>query len=280
MPYPLEKLAYGLRRRLRELTTRSEAYAFQIAAPNLAGLQPIQKVQILSKARFLIDENNELQKDFSPQYSAQTDSQELPLYIVSDELAFENFTLNDKMTPLLDDLQLIPKRVYFTDCILDNEFIQRFVNSIHDPIKNIDFYPCTLPSENAAKLLLNSPAFGALEEFTVMEPAFPSVSWWIDAFVETKCTSLKLFSADEAMLTTFNINPDNFLKFFKAQCDEFKMYFGIAEESDKPLTLELLKNLLNTHFEGDDPDKDKFVCLHFGDEDDDSFFTLRAEYDV
>uniref|UniRef100_A0A7E4UQM2 Phage protein n=1 Tax=Panagrellus redivivus TaxID=6233 RepID=A0A7E4UQM2_PANRE len=47
MPYPLEKLQYGLRRRLRELATPAEAYSFQIAAPNYNGFQPIQKVQFV-----------------------------------------------------------------------------------------------------------------------------------------------------------------------------------------------------------------------------------------
>uniref|UniRef100_A0A7E4UQD4 DUF4224 domain-containing protein n=1 Tax=Panagrellus redivivus TaxID=6233 RepID=A0A7E4UQD4_PANRE len=47
MPYPLEKLQYGLRRRLRELATPAEAHALQIAAHDYSGLQPIQKIRVV-----------------------------------------------------------------------------------------------------------------------------------------------------------------------------------------------------------------------------------------
>uniref|UniRef100_A0A7E4W7W3 SHSP domain-containing protein n=1 Tax=Panagrellus redivivus TaxID=6233 RepID=A0A7E4W7W3_PANRE len=60
MPFPLEKLQYGLRRRLRELAYPTEASALQLAAPNYSGLQPIQKVKLTDEVEFYIDKESNL----------------------------------------------------------------------------------------------------------------------------------------------------------------------------------------------------------------------------
>uniref|UniRef100_A0A7E4WC43 DUF38 domain-containing protein n=1 Tax=Panagrellus redivivus TaxID=6233 RepID=A0A7E4WC43_PANRE len=213
MPYPLENLQYGLRRRLRELATRSEAYAFQIAAPNYYGFQPIQKVRLLTQAVFVKNEENNLEKILYPEQPKN--SHEIPLYVVSNKLTFEKFTPDFKLSTILNDFRFEPKYLEFHDCRLDEMFIQSFVNNVTDPIKCVSLCPSSFSSENGAKMLSNSPAFRALESFTVMEPMFPSLAWWIKAFVKKKCTSLKEFNVHFAKLSVFEIDKEVLIKFIK-----------------------------------------------------------------
>uniref|UniRef100_A0A7E4VY41 Uncharacterized protein n=1 Tax=Panagrellus redivivus TaxID=6233 RepID=A0A7E4VY41_PANRE len=213
MPYPLEKLQYGLRRRLRELATQSETYALQIAAPNYSGFQPVQKVRSLTRAVFVKNEENNLEKILYP--VQPQNSHEMQLYIVSNKLTFENFTPDFKLSTILDNFWFAPKNVQFYDCRLDEIFIQSFVNVVKNAIQQISFWPSSFTSKNGAKMLSNSPAFSALESFTVMEPMLPSVDWWIKVFVEKKCFSLKEFNVHNAPLSVFDIDKEVLLKFIK-----------------------------------------------------------------
>uniref|UniRef100_A0A7E4VNH8 Amidohydro-rel domain-containing protein n=1 Tax=Panagrellus redivivus TaxID=6233 RepID=A0A7E4VNH8_PANRE len=66
MPYPLLKLPYGLRCRLRELSTPMEAYSLQIAVGHqLDGLKPIQRVLKAEQVHIFAD--GVYVKDYTPQ---------------------------------------------------------------------------------------------------------------------------------------------------------------------------------------------------------------------
>uniref|UniRef100_A0A7E4USU6 RNA-directed DNA polymerase from mobile element jockey-like n=1 Tax=Panagrellus redivivus TaxID=6233 RepID=A0A7E4USU6_PANRE len=216
MPYPLEKLQYGLRRRLRELTTRSEAYDLQIAAPNYYGFQPIQKIQTLQHARFKINKNNRLKLLLKTDHYTRAKTNNLPLlYIVSEQLAFQNFTPNHKFSLIPDNFRFAPKMLLLYDCLLDETFIRSFLNAVNNPIQSIDLYPSSFTTENAAKMLCESTLFSALEEFTVQEPTYPSATWWIKAFVEAKCNSLKSFKVCNALPHVLEIDKEVLCKFVK-----------------------------------------------------------------
>uniref|UniRef100_A0A7E4VZH0 DUF3822 family protein n=1 Tax=Panagrellus redivivus TaxID=6233 RepID=A0A7E4VZH0_PANRE len=281
MTYPFEKLSYSLRQRLCRLFDPAETYAFQIAAPNFIGFQPIQKFQQVSDARFLIYKNNILQKldSSSVEYSTPTNSEAIPLYYVSNLLSMVKFTPDIKLSAVFGGFRLAPKHVYFYDCVLDETLIQSFVHAIINPIQHVHFYPCTFTSENAAKMLCNSPAFKALEDFTLKEPMFPSATWWIEALGEAGCTSFKSFHIHFASLSVLEIDKNIFLKFFKAQRNDFRMVITMSWQTKMHRAFKRVKKLLNEHFENCDfadySQKAKGVEIYYGRQA--WYYILRAD---
>uniref|UniRef100_A0A7E4USS8 Uroporphyrinogen_deCOase domain-containing protein n=1 Tax=Panagrellus redivivus TaxID=6233 RepID=A0A7E4USS8_PANRE len=268
MPYPLEKLQYGLRRRLRELATRSEAYALQVAAPNYIGFQPIQKVQTVFDTTFYIDRENNLEIIISPEYPTPTDSHEIPLWIVNHEIEIVNFTPKYQLNTILDGFWLLPMKLYIYHCVLDMKFIQRLLNAIHNRIDNLWLLPCSFTSIKTAKMLCNAPALRAIKEFVIKEPTFPSATWWIKAFVEAGCTSLKSFDVINAPFSVFDIDRNIFLKFIKAQRNGFRLTFNMSAEEGLHMPAEdRIKELFDEYFESRDFGKDlrkkKVVSLYF-----------------
>uniref|UniRef100_A0A7E4VWC0 F-box domain-containing protein n=1 Tax=Panagrellus redivivus TaxID=6233 RepID=A0A7E4VWC0_PANRE len=267
MPYPLEKLPYGIRRRLRELSTRSEAYDFQIAAPMYSGFQPIQKIQSLMFAWFIIDKENHLQKLFYPEQLENT-----PLFIVFKQVSIRNCTPNFLFSTILDDFRFAPEYLEFSDCLLDETFIQTFVNAVKSTVQHVELCLCSFTTKNAAKMLCNSLAFRDLKRFDVREPTFPSSAWWIEAFVETKCISLKTFDVWDAPISVFEIDKKVLLKFIKTQREDFILSFSMSDDAEwDNATEQRLNNLFDEHFEKYDKasysPKKKGVYIYFDDEE-------------
>uniref|UniRef100_A0A7E4VF11 F-box/LRR-repeat protein n=1 Tax=Panagrellus redivivus TaxID=6233 RepID=A0A7E4VF11_PANRE len=99
-------------------------------------------------------------------------------------------------------------------------------------------------------MLCNSPAFRVLESFDVYEPMFPSPTWWIKAFVQAGCTSLKKLSVFNASLSVFQIDKELLLKFIKTQHVDFTLSFSMSDDVEwDSETEQLLKNLFEEHFE-------------------------------
>uniref|UniRef100_A0A7E4W3I4 DUF3616 domain-containing protein n=1 Tax=Panagrellus redivivus TaxID=6233 RepID=A0A7E4W3I4_PANRE len=249
MPYPLEKLAYGLRQRLRELATLSEAYDLQIAAPNYYGLQPIQKLRPVSNATFLINQNGILIKFLNDKRFLADISDDLIFHIVSTTLKFEGVKQTHKFSMFADNFRLVPNMLYFYDCVLKRTtFVEPFLSSLTSSITHLEL-DGTTTSQNAARAICSAPAFKNLEEFYIFKPSYPSPIFWMEALAEAKCNSLKVMYIADASLATLQIDKDFFLNFIKAQRDGFEMCICMHEETDRIKTVELRNQLLlDEHF--------------------------------
>uniref|UniRef100_A0A7E4W9V3 FBD domain-containing protein n=1 Tax=Panagrellus redivivus TaxID=6233 RepID=A0A7E4W9V3_PANRE len=111
MPFPFSKLPYGCRNRLRELSTRQEAYDFQIAVGNdITGLLPIVMPQLISSCNIDGDNPEILSIGFFSVYDPEIiNIADIPsnfLYYVEYSMKLEATTEDVLKNPIFDKLYL------------------------------------------------------------------------------------------------------------------------------------------------------------------------------
>uniref|UniRef100_A0A7E4ZZ55 F-box domain-containing protein n=1 Tax=Panagrellus redivivus TaxID=6233 RepID=A0A7E4ZZ55_PANRE len=263
MPYPIEKLQYGLRRRLRELATPAEAYALQIAAPNYSGLQPIQMCQSVDDVEFCMNQHSKLSIIGRILYTNGTRHLNLADNRIygPKTISVNNFSLTDSPRLILDQFRWAPTGLDFDNCIIDASFIQQLAAHMERPLLTLSLHNCSIQSETVAtyKAYCEPPAVKGASSF----PLF------LDAFLQMNCTTLEHVDIYSNSLSVLDIDKDKFLTLFMAQRKETTFMFVLTctpneQEFEKKL------NILfsDQHYERlltSSPVKEKKIYVGFAD---------------
>uniref|UniRef100_A0A7E4ZWN4 F-box domain-containing protein n=1 Tax=Panagrellus redivivus TaxID=6233 RepID=A0A7E4ZWN4_PANRE len=241
---------YGLRRRLRELATPSEAYALQIAAPNYSGLQPIQMCQAVTHVKFSMNQHSKLSITENILHTRITRDLDLAdnSFYCTQAISIQKFSLTDSPRLILDRFRLAPTCLCFEHCVIDASFLQQLVAHMERPLLILTFNNCTIQSETVATYTCD--AFKSLTDLTLNYCEPPAVErassfpLFLDAFLQMYCTTLEYVDIYSNSLSVLDIDKNKFLTLFMAQRKETSLMFVLNFVPNQ----QELENKLNTLF--------------------------------
>uniref|UniRef100_A0A7E4VQ41 TIFA protein n=1 Tax=Panagrellus redivivus TaxID=6233 RepID=A0A7E4VQ41_PANRE len=154
MPYPLSKLPYGLRCRLRELATPRESYELQLAAPNLAGLQPIIKVVDIRNVTFIAYKTGSyyIFSGEDKKYEKENDI----YFRVNDTIRFQSLLKTTKFDDVCKQFEFEVNAVCFCYCQISSKFIQEVGATVKSKMTYVGFNHCQFHSDITRDVLLKT----------------------------------------------------------------------------------------------------------------------------
>uniref|UniRef100_A0A7E4V3G1 F-box associated domain-containing protein n=1 Tax=Panagrellus redivivus TaxID=6233 RepID=A0A7E4V3G1_PANRE len=194
MPFPFYALHYDHCYRLRKLATPGELYELQLAAPFLAGLKPIQKLDIFDAINVFINHKNEFEaKFFDPnELCASKTTLELNnnnFNICNDWLYITSFSSHDSAQRIFDYFSITDCKMFrFKNCGITAQFLEDIKRKTKY-VERLSFVNCTFENNITPNFICAT--FKTLKMLK-FDRGCPAEGNWIEAFVAAKYSGIQL----------------------------------------------------------------------------------------
>uniref|UniRef100_A0A7E4URG7 F-box domain-containing protein n=1 Tax=Panagrellus redivivus TaxID=6233 RepID=A0A7E4URG7_PANRE len=268
MPFPITKLAYGLRCRLAEITSLTERYNLQVAAGSINICPPqLQPVKAADSVAFWRDDTGFF-VDFSDRDGELFDNGSL--YQINMILSL--IWLNETDLTAMEIITVKPIQLVLCRCITTPTFIQKTASMLRANVKKLtiiedgDDIPQDIRCKHPVCLSTVFSSFPNIERLS-LDNVLPT-SWVpnLEPQQTTKLLRLNLLG------TVDSIRNLNFAEFFKKQPKGFKMRFEICFGDSQSDDTSELEEILNRYFIRNESDDS---CLTLDLMDRYEYYTLK-----